>query len=160
MKYTTRGFSLMELLVTLALVGVAAVAVLPLASVMETRAKEAELRRALRVIRTALDTYKQAVDSGVIEKATGDSGYPPSLGVLTDGVPPSGSLGFNARPIFFLRALPRDPFYPDRAVAPALSWNLRAYGAKAGDFSPGQDVFDVKSTSDRVALDGSRYRDW
>ena len=155
-----RGFTLIELLVTLALVGVAASVALPLASVIETRAKEAELRQALRTIRSALDAYKQAADSGVIDKRAGASGYPASLRVLEDGVRQSASLGSAAQAVYFLRAIPRDPFYPDRNAAAESTWSIRAYSARPGDFAPGNDVYDVKSKSDRTALDGSRYRDW
>lgn len=154
------GFTLVELLVTLALVGVAAVVVLPMASLMENRAKETELRQALRVLRKAIDEYKAAADAGVINKTTGASGYPPSLDVLVTGVPRTSVFGFNATPMVFLRSIPRDPFYPDKTVSAAQTWNLRRYGAPQGDYSAGADVFDVSSRSERMALDGSRLNDW
>lgn len=154
------GFTLIELLVTLALVGVAAMVVLPMATLMETRAKEAELRVALRTLRKAIDDYKAAADAGVISKATGASGYPPSLNVLVTGVPRTSVFGFNATPMVFLRSIPRDPFDPDKTTPAVQTWNLRRYGAQPGDFSAGADVFDVSSRSDRNALDGSRLSDW
>jgi general secretion pathway protein G len=156
----SRGFTLIELLVTLALVGVAAMVVLPMASLMETRAKEAELRVALRTLRKSIDDYKTAADSGVINKATGSSGYPPNLDVLVSGVPKTSVFGFSATPMVFLRSIPRDPFYPDKAVPATQTWNLRKYGAQPGDYSAGADVFDVSSKSERTALDGSRLSDW
>lgn len=155
-----RGFTLIELLVTLALVGVAAMVVLPMASLMETRAKEAELRVALRTLRKAIDEYKTAADSGVINKSTGSSGYPPNLDALVSGVPRTSVFGFNAAPMVLLRSIPRDPFYPDKTTPAAQTWNLRRYGAQPGDFGVGADVFDVSSKSDRTALDGSRLSDW
>ncbi|HEX4596171.1 MAG TPA: type II secretion system protein [Burkholderiaceae bacterium] len=81
-----RGFTLIELVVTLALVGVMAMVAVPLYEVTAIRMKEMELRSALRQIRTALDAYKDAADSGKIQKDPSDSGYPPTLKVLVDGV--------------------------------------------------------------------------
>jgi len=155
-----RGFTIIELLVTLALIGIAAAVVLPFGALMQTRAKEAELRVALRTIRQALDSYKAAADAGVIDKPTGSSGYPPNLEVLTRGVPRSASLGMSATPVMFLRRIPRDPFYPDRDAPAAQTWNLRSYGAQEGDFRAGADVFDVSSKSSAQALDGSKVSDW
>ncbi len=155
-----RGFTLIEMLVTLALVGIAAAIVLPLAAVMEQRAKEAELRVALRTIRHALDEYKAAADAGAIDKPTGSSGYPRSLEVLVDGVPRSAAFGLNATPMVFLRRVPRDPFFEDTAAPPAQTWRTRNYGAPSGDFTGGADVFDIASRSAKTALDGSRVGDW
>lgn len=155
-----RGFTLVELLVTLALVAIASSVMLPLASVVETRAKETELRRALRTIRQALDNYKTAADAGVIDKTTGASGYPASLEVLVQGVPRSAALGFSATPMVFLRKIPRDPFNEDPSIPDDKNWNIRAYGSKPGDFSSDKDVFDVSSKSEKTALDGTNYSDW
>lgn len=154
------GFTLVELLVTVALVGVAAVVVLPMASLMDQRAKETELRQALRSLRTAIDDYKTAADAGLIAKRTGSSGYPPDLDVLVMGVPRTTTFGFNSTPMVFLRMVPRDPFHPDKTVTASKTWNLRRYGAPPGDFVSGDDVFDVSSQSDRQALDGSQLREW
>lgn len=150
----TRGFTLVEMLVTLALVAIAASVVLPLASMTATRTKETELKRSLRTIRTALDEYKKAADSGIIEKQTGASGYPPSLEVLTKGVPRAAVWGAGTGPLVFLRRIPRDPFAKDPSVANVQTWEIRPY-------SSGQaDVFDVSSKSSKTAIDGSLYKDW
>jgi general secretion pathway protein G len=154
------GFTLIELLVTLALIGIAAAAVLPFNALVETRAKEAELRVALRTIRQALDNYKAAADAGVIDKPTGSSGYPASLDVLVTGVPRSAAMGMSATPMMFLRQVPPDPFYDDRSTAAAQTWNIRSYGGQLGDFATGSDVFDVSSKSTHTALDGTRLADW
>jgi general secretion pathway protein G len=154
------GFTLIELLVTLALLGIAAAAVLPFNALVESRAKEAELRVALRTIRQALDNYKTAADAGVIDKPTGSSGYPASLDVLVTGVPRSAAMGFSATPMMFLRQVPRDPFFEDRTVPAAQTWNIRSYGAQPGVFGTGTDVFDVSSKSARSALDGTPLVDW
>lgn len=154
------GFTLIELLVTLALIGIAAMVVLPMTALMETRAKEAELRVALRTLRKAIDDYKVAADAGVISKTTGSSGYPASLDVLVTGVPRSSVFGFSSTPMVFLRNIPRDPFHPDKLLPATETWSIRRYGAHPGDFSTGDDVFDVSSRSERTALDGSRLSDW
>lgn len=145
---------------TLALIGVAAMVVLPLAGLMENRAKETELRQALRTLRKAIDEYKTAADAGTINKTTGASGYPPNLDVLVTGVPRTSVFGFNATPMVFLRSVPRDPFYPDKTTPAIQTWNLRSYGARPGDYSAGADVFDVASRSTKQALDGSYLNDW
>lgn len=156
----SRGFTLVELLVTIALVGIAAAIALPLAAVVDQRAKEAELRVALRMIRKALDDYKAAADAGLIDKPTGASGYPPTLDDLVKGVPRSASFAVNSSPVTFLRRLPRDPFFPDHAAPAAVTWRIRSYSAPLGDFSGGPDVFDVASRSQSKALDGSKLSEW
>lgn len=160
LRSRNRGFTLIELLVTLALVGIAAMVVLPMTALMETRAKEAELRVALRTLRKAIDEYKVAADAGVISKTTGSSGYPVNLDVLVTGVPRSTVFGFSSTPMVFLRSIPRDPFHLDKTAPAADTWNIRRYGAQPGDYGAGADVFDVSSRSDRTALDGSRLSDW
>jgi general secretion pathway protein G len=114
---------------------------------------------ALREIRTAIDAYKDASDSGSVEHEAGASGYPPSLAVLADGVKdakdPKGGL------LMFLRRVPRDPFFSgDASTLAADTWNVRAYGVPIDSGAGGDDVFDVKSKSDSVGLNGIPYRDW
>lgn len=155
-----RGFTLIELLVSLAIVALLATVAFPLAQVVQTRAKEAELKASLRVIRQALDTYKAAADSGVIDKSAGTSGYPPSLDTLANGVKRSAAFGFSAQPFVVLRRIPRDPFFEDASVPNAATWNTRSYSSKADNPQPGEDVFDVFSESSKRAMDGTRYSDW
>ena len=81
-----RGFTLIELVVTLTLVSVLALVAVPLYEVTMTHAKETELRTALRQMRDALDAYKYAADNGYIAKGAADSGFPPSLRTLVEGV--------------------------------------------------------------------------
>jgi general secretion pathway protein G len=161
-----RGFTLIELLITLALAGLLALVALPLYEVTSTRFKEAELRQALRTIRAGLDAYKTAVDSGVLPKVTGESGYPPNLEVLTEVLEMAGQPNLTAggsdasHRIVLLRQLPRDPFFNDPKVPAAQTWNMRAYASRSDDPQPGADVFDVSSKSTRLALDGTRYDTW
>jgi general secretion pathway protein G len=161
-----RGFTFIELVVTLALVGVVAMSTLPLYEVVSTRMKEAELRQDLRVLRSALDAYKAATDQGQIARETGQSGYPPSLEILVQGVDVgianAVTLTGKEAPkrLVFLRQIPRDPFHTDAAVPAAQTWRTRAYGSPPDNPQPGDDVFDVSSTSTRVGLNGIHYGDW
>lgn len=161
-----RGFTLIELVITLAIAGLLALVALPMYEVTSTRLKETELRQALRTIRAGLDTYKAATDSGALAKSAGESGYPPSLDVLTQvlEIASKRDFGLNAsessRRMVILRQLPRDPFYLDKQVPAAQTWNTRAYGSRTDDPQPGTDVFDVSSTSTRIGLDGTPYSNW
>ncbi len=153
-----RGFSLVELLVVIAIMSILATIGLPLAELSHRRAQEEELRRALREIRSALDTYKRMVDAGVIARPAGGSGYPPNLRVLVDGevnaqTPQAGRL-------YFLRRMPRDPFAPDKTVEAADTWGLRSYQSPPDDPQPGRDVYDVYSKMPGHGLDGTPYRLW
>jgi general secretion pathway protein G len=153
-----RGVTLIELTVTVALVGLLAWVTVPLFEVTSTRVKEVELRSALRQIRTALDAYKAAADGGTISKTVTESGYPPSLELLTQGIEMQRSLG--AKRVVFLRQIPRDPFFPDQSIPPAKQWATRAYGDAFEESQTGADVFDVSSRSNRIALNGTPYREW
>lgn len=152
-----RGFTLIEMMITVAIVAILASAILPLSQIALQRGKESELRSALREIRTALDAYKQAADEGRIERAADASGYPPDLSALVDGVrdikQPDG------RMIYFLRRLPKDPFAPDFLGADE-SWNKRCYESPPDAPYAGDDVFDVASKSEVTGLNGIPYSEW
>jgi general secretion pathway protein G len=155
---TQRGFTLIELVITVAIVALLATSAMPLLELSVKRGKEAELRANLREIRTAIDAYKRAVTEGRVESEADASGYPPSLDVLVAGVEDASSA--DHRQIYFLRRLPRDPFFPDATTPAADSWGLRSYASPPQDPQPGDDVYDVYSLSQGRALDGSEYRDW
>jgi general secretion pathway protein G len=158
MPMRSRGFTLIELIITVAILGLLASAAMPVAELALKRAREHELRDALRELRSAIDAYKVAADQGRIEVEVGATGYPPKLAALVEGVvdikDPEG------RMIYFLRRLPRDPFFPDSAARAETTWGLRSYESPPEAPRPGEDVFDVYSLSGRSGLNGVPYREW
>ncbi len=152
------GFTLIELLVTVAIVALLASVALPLSEVSAQRAKETDLRRALREIRNGLDAYKRASDEGRIQRSPDQSGYPPSLAALVEGVVDAKSP--TSAKLYFLRRVPRDPFSPDASVPADRTWALRSYESPPDDPRPGKDVFDIRSLSDRKGLNGVPYAEW
>ena len=153
-----RGFTLIALVITLAVIGLLASAALPLAQVVAKREKEAELRAALRDIRAAIDAYKLAVDTGHIERELDKPGYPPDLKSLYMGVRDLG----NPKEVnlYFLRRIPRDPFFPDGNVPAEETWGLRSYESPPDAPQPGDDVYDVHSLAPDKGLNGVPYREW
>ena len=158
MRQRGSGFTLIELMMTLAILALLASIALPLAEVAVQRQKEQELRQALREIRSAIDAYKKAGDEGRIQRAMSSAGYPPTLETLVHGVQDARDpLG---RKIFFLRRLPSDPMFAEASENPAGTWGKRAYASEADDPQEGEDVFDVFSLSDEVGLNNVPYRKW
>jgi general secretion pathway protein G len=151
-----RGYTFIELVIVTTILLVLASAVMPLAQVTSQRAKEADLRRALREMRTAIDRFKDAVDQGVIpttELRPGSEGYPPDLDTLVEGV--SVANDATGRQLKFLRRVPIDP------MTNSTEWGLRAYQDSPDTSSwGGQNVFDVYTKSEGTGLDGTKYRDW
>lgn len=152
------GFTMVELLVSIAILSVLALGALPVAELTVRRAKEQELRQSLRSIRTAIDAYKKAADENRIERGADASGYPPTLEVLVDGVPDAKDAA--RKRIYFLRRLPRDPLAEDAGARPADTWGLRSYASPADAPLPGKDVFDIYSRASGAGLNGVAYRDW
>ena len=154
-----RGFTFIELVITVAIIGVLALVAFPFVELTAKRTKEQELRIALRQIRTALDDYKKAVDEGNVVKKADESGYPPTLDILVEGVVDAEDPNRRRR-VYFLRRLPRDPFFADPAARPSETWGKRSYESSHENPAPGRDVFDVYSTADGVGLNGIPYRQW
>ena len=151
-----RGFTFIELLVVTSIVLILASAIQPLARVTIQRTREAELRRVLRDMRTAIDKFKDAADLGqspTTALKANSEGYPPDLQTLVDGV--SVANDATGRKLKFLRRVPIDPTMGDD------EWGLRAYQDKPDSSSwSGQNVYDVYSKNQGTALDGTKYRDW
>jgi general secretion pathway protein G len=151
-----RGFTFIELVVVTTILLVLASTVMPLAQVTAQRQREADLHRSLREIRTALDKFKDAVDQGLIpmtELEPANEGYPPNLEKLVDGV--SVANDASGRKLKFLRRIPIDPMTKD------TKWGMRSYQDDPDSRSwGGQNIYDVYTTSDGTALDGTKYKDW
>ena len=155
-RWSERGFSFVEVIVVVMILMIMASAAMPLARVTQQRQKEAELRRTLREMRTAIDKFKDSVDAGLIattELKPGSEGYPPDLETLVDGVPAANDA--SGRKLKFLRRIPIDP------MTNSTEWGRRSYQDKPDSTSwGGQNVFDVRSLSGGTALDGTKYKDW
>lgn len=152
------GFTLVELMLTLAIMAVLVTVAVPLVQVSVQREKERDLRTALTQIRDALDAYKRATEQGRIPVNIGESGYPKSLEVLVEGVEDQRSP--TAAKLYFLRRLPSDPMNSTPGLSAEQTWSLRSYQSPPDDPQEGDDVFDVYSKSDKVGLNGVPYRDW
>ena len=153
-----RGFTLIELLVVMAVLGILAAAIMPLGEAMVRAQKERRLRAALWEIRSAIDEHKRLADKGFVAPGPTGSGYPASLRVLVDGVEDLRP-ATRGHKLYFLRQVPRDPMAPDGAAA-ETTWRLRSHASPPDDPRPGADVFDVRSASDALALDGTPYASW
>lgn len=145
-----KGFTLLELLIAVAIISILASAALPLNELVVQRAKEQDLRRALREIREAINAHKQASDDGRILRRVGDSGYPKRLEDLVQGVEDQKSP--TRQKIYFLSRIPSDPF--------GEAWRLRSYASPPDDPREGEDVFDIFSRSEKTGMNGKPYNEW
>jgi len=152
MRTFGRGFTLIELIVSIFIISILVGLALPLAKNSIKREKEFELRAALREIRTAIDKYKDASDRGFIQLKVDTDGYPETLQVLVDGVQMVGQVD---KKLKFLRKVPVDP------MTNKTEWGLRSYQDDPKSTSwGGQDVFDVYTKSEGTAFDGTKYKEW
>ena len=150
------GYTFVELIVVAAIIMILASVAMPLARVTAQRQREVELRAALREMRTAIDKYKDAADNQQIaslDMKVGSEGYPADLETLVDGVAAANDA--TGRKLKFLRRIPIDPMTKN------TEWALRSYQDDPdATHWGGQNVFDVRTTFDGTALDGTKYRDW
>jgi general secretion pathway protein G len=143
------GLTLVELIVTVAILAILAAAAVPVARFQVKRQKEHELRYDLWQMRTAIDHYKDAADKGLFQIKLDSQGYPPDLDTLVNGVDIQG------KKVRFLRRIPVDP------MTNSSDWGLRSMQDDPdSDSWGGQNVFDVYTKSDGTALDGTKYKDW
>jgi len=145
-----KGFTLAELVMVVALIAVLSTIALPVAKFTVKRRKEAELRLALRQVRTAIDEYKRLSDQGLIPVKLGGEGYPEELEELVEGVEIVGQVTKRK----FLRRLPVDPMTKDEWVLRSYqdSWDSTSWG--------GENIYDLHTSSEGVAIDGTKYSDW
>ena len=160
MIYRNKGFTLIELIATVTMVAILASATLPMLQMSVQRAKENELRANWRQIREAIDAYKKASDEGRIKKSIEQTGYPPNLEILVEGVKDEKSP--NKDKIRFIRKIPIDPMQPPSESTESLSnnWGLRSYESEANEPKAGDDVYDVYSLSLQVGINGVPYAQW
>ena len=155
-KVGEAGYTFIEMLVVATIILILASAVMPLAKVTAQRTKEAELYRALREMRTAIDKYKDAADLGQIgslDIKVSSEGYPSELQTLVDGVTAANDA--TGRKLKFLRKIPVDP------MTKGTEWGLRSYQDKPDSTHwGGQNVYDVYTTFEGTALNGTKYKDW
>lgn len=157
-RISNRGFTLIELMIVVAIMAILASAAMPLQEMMVKREKEQALRTALRQIRTAIDAYKLAADEGKVEKKADETGYPRKLEDLEAGVVDIKTP--DKKKIFFMRRLPRDPMFADPEVPAAETWGKRSYESSPDNPDEGDDVFDVYSLSEQKGLNGIPYNKW
>lgn len=160
-RQSASGLTLIELLVTLAILSILAAAALPYAELTVRRDKELELRRSLREVRSGIDAFHDDWIAGRIshgESIASEDGYPRRLQVLVDGAD-TGHAGKSKRR--YLRRIPRDPFAETATLPPAEQWKIRGYQDDADALSwNGRDVYDIHSASPAQAIDATNYRDW
>ncbi|MES2579517.1 MAG: type II secretion system protein [Pseudomonadota bacterium] len=161
MRQYSKGFTLIELIVTVTIVSILASVTMPMLKMTVQRSKETELRANLRQIREAIDAYKKAADEGRIKKNIQDNGYPPNLEVLVNGVLDEKDV--NKRQLKFLRRIPLDPMTnianADTEALPN-NWGLRSYESDAVEPVAGDDVYDVYSLSPQIGINGVPYAKW
>ena len=155
----SHGFTLVEMIITLSLLAVLALSALPLGKMAVKRENEIELQRALRLVRESIDAWKKLADEKKIEVDEDTEGYPPTLEALVKGVEVQDKnateKAARKRIVKFLRRIPKDP------MTNSFDWGIRSYQDDPdSDVWGEENVYDVYTKSQALALDGTRYRDW
>jgi general secretion pathway protein G len=150
------GLTYLELLVAMTVLAILATVALPLARWDQKRRDEARLRTSLRIMRGAIDKYKEYTDEGlIIQTDVEQKGYPLTMEELIEGVDVGDPESPESKKIKFLQRIPVDPMTGE------VEWGLRSYQDDwDSDSWGGENVYDVYSLSDRRALNGTYYRDW
>jgi general secretion pathway protein G len=157
---STCGFTLIELVITVAIVAILASVAMPLNELVVQRSKEQDLRRALREVRDAIDAYKLATEGTPprIAKKVGDTGYPKRLEDLVEGMDDQTSP--KKEKLYFLRRIPRDPFGTDPSRSAAQTWAKRSYASPPDDPKDGDDIFDIYTQAPGKGINGRPYKEW
>ncbi len=153
------GVSLLELIVTITILGILAAGVMPLIRNTSIRSKEIELRRNLRIVRVAIDDYKKTYDKSPDGPLKTGSGFPKDLQELVEG---KDFGDVKTGKVKFLRRKVVNPLNPKSSDDDKQwGWELRSYKDKADSSKwGGEDVFDVYAPQDGTALDGTKYNEW
>ncbi|MEN8152721.1 MAG: prepilin-type N-terminal cleavage/methylation domain-containing protein [Acidobacteriota bacterium] len=152
--FNFRGFTIIELIIVIAIISTLAVVAVPVIETSVKREKEIQLRRSLRMIRSAIDEYKKFVGKNKIKTSDDSYGYPEELDILVEGIEYRDKKN-NPKIKKFLRKIPMDP------MTGSLDWGLKAYQDKKNSSHwGGENIWDIYSKSGKKALDGTYYKDW